>query len=501
MDFLDPRKERRNRIALFTGYGLVALAITIASIVLLYQTDGYCVDGHGAVDRCGLVFLSTQPAGSSIYVDNKLMPNQTNSKLNLQSGTYAIRLSQAGYRDWQRSVTVAGGDVQRFDYPFLIPSTLKPAKVTDYAAMPSILSQSPNRRWLLSMETEDVQSGKFTVYDLRNAAKPLIAQSIVPASLLTAGDGPQSWKVVEWADDNRSVLLEHGFTAAGVAGGEYVVFDRQTPDTSRNISRDLVLSPSEQVSFFNKQKTEFYVYNTESKALRAVAVDGSQLLAMPIEHVIAYKTYSDDTILYVTDTPPSGKATAGLVSVVLQQSNRSLIVRQLPAQATRYDIDITRYSGDWYALVGADSEKGIHVYKNPFDQKLQNSRSFPVPSHFLRLANPTYVAFSATARMVVVQNGQNFTVHDFDTDQTFPYAMTLPLDKPQEHATWMDGNRLYYVSGGKAVLFDYDMQNIQTLQAASPEWPLFFSVDYKYVFQLAPGATGFQLSRTALQAQ
>ena len=61
MDFLDPKKERLNRVALFVSYGLITLAIGIASIVLLYQTDGYCVDGTGAVDRCGLVFVSSQP--------------------------------------------------------------------------------------------------------------------------------------------------------------------------------------------------------------------------------------------------------------------------------------------------------------------------------------------------------------------------------------------------------------------------------------------------------
>ncbi len=41
MDYLDPKKQFRHHIILFTGYILIAIAIVIASLILLYQAYGF----------------------------------------------------------------------------------------------------------------------------------------------------------------------------------------------------------------------------------------------------------------------------------------------------------------------------------------------------------------------------------------------------------------------------------------------------------------------------
>lgn len=63
-----------------------------------------------------------------------------------------------------------------------------------------------------------------------------------------------------------------------------------------------------------------------------------------------------------------------------------------------------------------------------------------------------------------------------------------PIDAPQEHANWMDGNRLLYVSGGKLVVFDYDYSNLHGLMASSSAYLPAFSPDYKLVYSLSPNA-------------
>jgi hypothetical protein len=149
MDYLDPRKEFRHRITLMVGYVLVAVAIVIATLILLYQAYGFGLGKNGTVIQNGLTFFSSQPHPANIYLNGTLGKSQTNSRVVLPAGIYHIRLARDGYREWQRTIEVEGGDVQHFDYPFLIPKQLTTKKTTSYTGAPGLATQSPDRRWLL----------------------------------------------------------------------------------------------------------------------------------------------------------------------------------------------------------------------------------------------------------------------------------------------------------------------------------------------------------------
>src|SRR5690348_10965350 len=104
MDFLDPKTERRNQIKLFIGYGLVAIAIGVATLILLYQAYGFNLDHQGNVTQNGLLFVSSQPSGASIYLNNRLYKSATNTRVVTPADTYTLRITENGYRPWQRQV-------------------------------------------------------------------------------------------------------------------------------------------------------------------------------------------------------------------------------------------------------------------------------------------------------------------------------------------------------------------------------------------------------------
>ncbi|MCA9327031.1 PEGA domain-containing protein [Candidatus Saccharibacteria bacterium] len=497
MEFLDPQKERLTRIALFVGYGLIALAIGIASIILLYTTDGYCVDGTGTVDRCGLVFVSSQPTGADVSINGKLKKSQTNTKFNLQSGTYQFRVSRDGYRDWQRTITVEGGDVQRFDYPFLFPQALTTTTTTDFTTNIGLATQSPDRRWLVL--ADENSAGELRLYDLKNPEKPVVTSPTLTTGLLTTSESTNSWKFIEWSNDNRHVLLQHSYVTGGAAAQEYILVDRQRIDLSRNLTKDLTLAATAQLSLFNKKYDQYYLYDTQARTLQTTALNGNAPTTTQLTDVTTFKTFGDDTILYVTATPPSGTQTEGTVSVVLQQGSRTIVLRELPSDAPKYLLDMAQYAGKWYVVLAASNQKGAYIYVDPFDQKLAKTTDLPRPSRFLKVAEPQYVAFSANTQFVLVQNGQKFGVYDIENDDTYGYTVSAPLDAPQEHATWMDGNRLVYTSGGKMYVFDYDNINQQTLQANLSGFNSFFSPDYTYVFNIQQQDTAQRLGSTILE--
>ena len=390
--------------------------------------------------------------------------------------------------------------MQRFDYPFLFPTTLKTTTASTFSSAVTLATQSPDRRWLLV--TEQANSTVLKRYDLKDPARPVTQNLTLPTSIVTAGDGVHTWKLIEWSNDNRHVVLQHGYVTAGAAAQEYIMVDRQNITESRNLTRELKLAATDELTLFNKKPTLFYVYSTTDKTLHTAALEGDAPTSSRLESVIAYKTFGDDTVLYVTDTPPNGKKTDGFVSVVLQQGSRSIVLRQLPTGAAHYLLDIAQYGGDWYAVLGADTQKGVYIYQNPFDQKLAETTDLPVATRFLKVAEPQYVAFSAGTQFILAQNGQHFAVYDAENDRTYAYEKNQPLDSPQQHAVWMDGNRILYISGGKVYVFDYDGLNSQLLQAALSDYQPFFASNFEYVFNLQRSTSGTpQLASTALRVE
>ena len=498
MDFLDPKKERRNYVMLLLGYCLVALAIAGATLVLLYQAYGYSLNQKGQVTQSGLIFVSSQPTNSSVYLNNRLNSSTTNARLIIPAGPYSLKVTRPGYRDWTRPIYVAGGDVQHFDYPFLFPTSLQTSMVSDFAAAPSLVSQSPNQRWIL-MDRAD-SPGTFVLYDLNNAKRPTQSTITLPDGSFTQGDGAQSWAIEEWANDSNRVVLDHTYTSNGVTDHEYILLNRQTPASSINLTYNLNLAQDETLSLYNDQTSQVYVYDPEGQDLQRINIANGTLVSK-LQHVLSFKTYADKEVLYITDQPPDGKVTPGQVSVIFQDGQQSYTLRTLPAGASDYDLNLAQYSGDWYMAVGTSNSSAVYVYKDPQHQALIGSDQYPAPWRRLTITSPTYVSFSNNTQFLMAENGQNFVVYDLENADEYRYTMKQPLDQPQTHATRMDGDRMMYVSNGKLIVFDYDNRNEQTLMTALPGYTPVFDPNYNYLFALTSSAkspSGTELTSTAL---
>ena len=483
MDFLDPKQERRSQITLMLGYALITLAIAGATLILLYQAYGYNLNRQGVVTQSGLVFVSSQPSGSNILLNGVRYQSNTNTRVTVPAGSYTMQITRPGYRTWSRPIYVAGGDVQHFDYPLLVPSKLQTSPVGALGAVPTLVTQSLDHRWLL-IDRPDV-SGSFTLYDFKNPQQPVTTQLTLPDTLFTAGDGPQSWALEEWAADNRHVVLVHTYTKGGTAGHEYILLDTSDASKSVNLTTVLNLNQTATLSLFNNRTAQVYVYSPEDKSLSRINISGAAVVST-VQHVLSYKTYGDKQLLYTTDVAPAGTTLAdGTVGVVLQDDGNTYNLRALPAGAPVYDLNLAQYSGDWYVVAGASTGNAVYVYKDPQGQQV-GADGYPAPWRRLDIGNSTYVAFSSNTQFIAAESGQSFVVYDFENTMQYRYKVSAPLDAPQTHAVWMDGDRLLYVSGGRAVMLDYDDRNVQTLAPAMPAYTPVFDPSYRYLYAVAP---------------
>jgi hypothetical protein len=485
MDYLDLKKDQRHRIVLFTGYILITVAIAIATLILVYNAYGFGIGKNGDVIQNGLTFFSSHPHPANIYIDGKLDSVQTNSRLPLPEGIYNVKLTRHGYRDWQRTVQVAGGGVRHFDYPFLIPTDLAAKKIASINGSPGLETQSPNKRWLVIQHPDTISA--FDVYDLKNPIKQPVSIEL-PATVLTHGTSAESLKFGEWADDNQHLLLQHLYDDKT----EYILLNRTDASQSINLNTTLATSPS-QLTLLDRKYDQYYLYDVASATLRSASLK-NPTPSIVQQHLLAYKSYGSDSVLFVTDKG----AVAGQVLVKLMIGSRLHTLRSLPAGGP-YLLDLTKYSGTLYVAIGETNQSKLYIYKDPIGQLESKHRVF-VPAQVLHVVQPDYLSFSSNAQFIVTEHGSQFGVYDIENALGYSFNVRHPVDAQSAHATWMDGNRLTYVSNGKLIMFDYDGTNQQILGAANPSFLPAFAPDYKYVYSLSPATTAGQtdLQQTAL---
>ncbi len=486
MDFLDPKLQRRRTIQLLVGYVFVGIAILFATLILLYMAFGFGYGKNGTIIQKGFVYVSSTPTGSTISVSGQTDTHKTNARLALPSGNYKLTITRDGYRTWQRPISVEGSSVTHFDYPFLFPNTLSSSKVKSYAAAPVVVSQSPDQRWLLVKPT--TADGTFEEYDLKNPKATPVSLTL-PTSIDT-GATSLAWQAMEWASDNKHVLLSR--TLDGKP--DFVLFDRDDPTQSVDLNDKLNITPTK-ISLINKKYDQYYVYNASDQSLQKITL-GDTTLTPFLQHVLAYQSYGTDIMLYAS----SSSSGSDKVSIDLLQDGKTYALREVAAN-TNYVINLTQYSGDWYVALGASSEGKVYIYKNPVSQ-LRSDLGVLVPIYVMKTANPNYLAFSNNAQFIMEESGTQFSVYDAENDDGYNYDTKQALDAPQTHATWMDGDRITYVSDGKLMVFDYDHANPQTLIAANPSYTAVFDVDYKFLDTFTSAATdgSVKLQTTQLRA-
>lgn len=486
MDYLDPKKQARHRVVLFTGYIFIGIAVAISTLILVYFAYGFGLARNGAVIQNGLVFFSSEPQGAKVYLNDKIQSDQTNAKFVVPEGVYRSRLERSGYRNWQRTLEINGGQVLHVDYPFLIPTTLKTTPYVSYPTAPAFSSQSLDRRWLLVSETG--VGNNFDLYDLKSKTK-VVTPVIVPATIMTASTGSQSLQPIAWADDNNHLIVKHIYN--NNQKFEYLLIDRANPDQSININTTLGYAP-DVLTLQNRKYDRYFIYSPSTQILQSATLSEPSPVVL-LDHVLAYQTYGTNSFLYATDSD----APAGKVLIKRTIGDQTYTLRSIPLQTT-YLLDFTKYAGVEYVVIGSSNENKVYIYKDPIGQIKKLPNHAIVPLQVLHVTTPDFVGFSPSAQFVIAEHGNQFGVFDIFNSVGYNYSINQAIDAPQTHVTWMDGSRLTFVSGGLSTIVDYDGTNLQKLVAANPAFVPLFSPDYKFTYAYASGPATTVLGQTSL---
>lgn len=469
MDFLDSKRKKAHRARLFIGYSLMAVALAMSTVLILLLTSGYDVDRKtGAIIQNGLAIVDSNPVAADIYANGQ-NKGRTNQRVLLPEGIYNFELKANGYRTWQHKVTLEGSIIEQLVYPFLFPEKLETKTINTVATMPAMVSQSPDRRWLVTQSPTKL--GMFELVDLTDKQN-LRTELVLPVDTLTPSAGAHSFKEVEWSSDNTNLLLEHSWPT----GTEYILLNRGNPLQSLNVTKLFPDQTAFKISLRDKKADQFYLYNPATRSLLS-GVANTRAVTVLLTKTVQFKTYKDNTILYVNENK----------EVHLLQKGRDYLIRTLP-EAPNYMLEYAEFNNKTYLVAGSPTDGRTYVYENPLNYLNRVPARSPQALRVLITDKPEYVSFSANARFVVVQAGSKFVVFDAETGRQFRYNTNLILAAGQK-ATWMDGHRLSLVSSAnKASVFDFDGTNMQTLVNSLPASQLYFNRDYDAMFNFASGS-------------
>lgn len=492
MDFLDPVAKKKKTRRLFFGYGLVTILVSLATYILVATALGYEVfDFRGNIVQNGLLFLESEPVPATISVNGKQEKNKTGAKLALESGDYTITLNKSGYTSWTKNITIEGGKVRFINYPWLIPTVLKPSKVADLSASVGFTTQSPDFRWLVVQQNSAVPA--INIFDLQNIGnKPVSA--VFPSSILTNESGNYgSFETVSWADDNRHFLL-----LQKLPGGQqsYLLIDRENLDLSVNLSTVFGVAPTS-VSLQNKKKDKFYMYFATGGLLR-VADLTTQSIGEPIlDQVLAYQTNGADLILYAT----TKDATTGNVAVKISNKGTSYTMSELAFDGgNKYLLEFNNFEGSWYYATGSGASDRVQIYRNPLNFIAADE---PIPAALLttlRSGVPESISFSPKPqRFVMVKSGQSVAVYDAEEAKSYKYDLPFTLDASAK-LSWAGPFHLQTISGGKLQLVEFDGNNVRELLSVSGITPGYFNKDFNKLYSVSPTVDASTLDITSLVA-
>jgi hypothetical protein len=489
MDFLDPRRRKAHRRRLFIGYVLMSIVVAIGTMIILYLAYGYDIDRKtGDLIQNGIVFVDSKPGGASIFVNDVRQGSLTDTRMVLPAGVYTVRLEAEGYRHWERTFNLEGGQIQRLVYPYLIPNTFNTADIFQYDSVPQLATQSPDRRWVLIQKPGQVY--QLDLFDLNNAAQAPKTVTI-PSSILTSPNVPANLTAIEWSTDNRHVMFSRDF------GGtiEYLMIDHESPNESININKVLGIAPA-LITLRDKKFDQFYYLDSAPGTLRSANTSNRTLSAPLANAVINFKSYSDDIILYTTQE----NVDAGKTDFRVIERDKTYALKTV-TQSEAYVMDVARYDDEWYYVVGGSADNMAFVYKNPLPALKQETRAPLIVTAILRLENPRFVSFSANTQFIALQSGNQLITLDLEDEHQYRIKLEYDIALAGK-LKWMDGHRLTFTINSQSYIVDFDGSNVETLVSMNmPIEPLFDrNFDNVFTVEGSKQVSGKQaLTRTVLE--
>jgi len=124
---------RSDKILRFIAFYAAVLIFFITLPIILSYSLGYKIDYRNfKIYKTGIIYLSSHPAGASVYVNGRLYKDFTPAQIEeLKPGSYKIEVKREGFYPWEGELAVRPNMVTKADRIELFPVTSQMKRFSD----------------------------------------------------------------------------------------------------------------------------------------------------------------------------------------------------------------------------------------------------------------------------------------------------------------------------------------------------------------------------------
>lgn len=462
MHRVNPR-HRRAAILRALAYSVTLSLSVITTIILLLAALGYRLDGGSKIVLSGLLLVDSKPEDAQVYINNQLKDEAVPSRFVLEAGNYNLQLRRNGYHSWQKQIKLVGSDVEQVNYPLLVPQKLTARNLVQLPATTTV-SQSLDRKRLLLAATGEPQ---LQLIDL-SPTEPKITALPLPEAFSREAGKIGSVVVVEWALNNKQVLLNHTLASGST---ELLSLDVTNPDRAINITKLYPEQPISDVHFVGNKTNQIYgLVGGSLQRMNLEEREASQILAT----VRSYVPFGDETIAFSRLSNDQKTVESGV-----WRSNRLVVVDRVAISDSTDILQYGSYDDHEYLAVSRSDSQKIILYRDVFDVPLLSYHS---PFISLAFSQPQKLDFSSSGQFLLVQNSTAGLSYNFEALVTHKFSFNFT---PSRHLKWIDGEHLLALTADNAgFLLDFDGTNQMPLLSVPSGDTLYFSNNYRHLYRI-----------------
>lgn len=441
--------SKRQTITRALLFVLMCLFIGGLLVVLVLYMLGYRFNrSEGKVEQGALVQFESQPSGATVNIDEMVPGSRTPSKITVSTGDHFITMRKPGYRQWQKSVSLTGGQLLWLNYARLVPENLTPRTVQSYPAVTSALA-SHDRRWIAAVTTADSLTLKLV--DLSGDQTKQTDLALPAAVLSTPDEGKsQQFQIIDWSSDNTHLLVKHTFNDGVV---EWLIVPRERPIETENITRTLGVRAT-QLAFSASSAAQLYAL-TDAAELRKIDVGAATLSGPLVDSVAEFTVFSDNVVGYTTK--PDGQMQA--VGYYQENTKQARQLKSVDSSQGVPRVVVGRYFDETYVAIAHGTV--LEVMKGDLakrDEAATTLKAVATVSLAAPVESLTLGYVKGAGRFVMAGSASSLTSYDIELAKTA--VIPLPgATGPQ----WIDGTHFVDSSTGTATMYDFDGANKQPL--------------------------------------
>lgn len=225
---------------------IISLLVIIGTVITILYAQGYRLGDTGnaiLLKETGLLSLTSKPEGARVLINGNLT-TATDDTINLDEGTYEVRVEKDGYFPWIKNVDIKKGVVSNFQIR-LFPSTPELDPITRSGIQnPTV---DPSGRFI-SFTVPQGQLKNRGIYTLDMTSRPIIPFGSSTTQLVSDIEGNFSGSLLSFSPGGTEILA--------TTSGELIQTFLLRPNSSSQIPENVTVTLNQIQIEWNEEAEE-----------------------------------------------------------------------------------------------------------------------------------------------------------------------------------------------------------------------------------------------------